>query len=318
MNRLAGVDRIETAVAISRDSVPGAGSADAVVLARGDDPSGFADALAGTPLAFRLNAPILITFPGGLHEATENELRRVLGAGGTVYILGGEQALHPAVADRISELGYRVERVYGATRIETAIEIANELGNPSTIMLATGFNFPDALAAGAAEAHVDGAVLLTAGEGTHPAVDAYLADHQVEDLVAIGGPAARAYPAAAPLVGGGREETAALVAARFFADPTAAGVAYGYKFPDRSPAGSTSPGEAARCCCRTPRSSTARPPTTCAATPRRSGTCTSTAERSSSARPSSRSPSTGAAPSDAPDPGGAAQWDVRRSVPRNR
>lgn len=46
-NRLAGPDRIDTAIATSTSSFPTAGSAQAVVLARADVA---ADALAGTPL----------------------------------------------------------------------------------------------------------------------------------------------------------------------------------------------------------------------------------------------------------------------------
>lgn len=54
LSRVTGVDRIATAVAISRRVF---GSASTVVLARADDG---ADALTGVPLAFDLGGPILL------------------------------------------------------------------------------------------------------------------------------------------------------------------------------------------------------------------------------------------------------------------
>ncbi|MBO1913294.1 cell wall-binding repeat-containing protein, partial [Microvirga sp. 3-52] len=53
--RISGKDRYLTAIEISQQ---GWTKSDKVVLARGD---GFADALAGVPLAHELNAPILLT-----------------------------------------------------------------------------------------------------------------------------------------------------------------------------------------------------------------------------------------------------------------
>ena len=57
VSRVAGTDRIATAVAVSQGSFP-AGNAGAVVLARADD---YPDALVGGPLAAAKNAPLLLT-----------------------------------------------------------------------------------------------------------------------------------------------------------------------------------------------------------------------------------------------------------------
>ena len=56
--RLGGADRIQTAIAISQNSFPTAGSAAAVVLTRSE---GFADGVAGTPLAISVGGPMLLT-----------------------------------------------------------------------------------------------------------------------------------------------------------------------------------------------------------------------------------------------------------------
>lgn len=230
--RLAGPHRIATSVATSRALHPQDGSAGGVVLARGDDPAGFADALAGTPLARAVGGPLLITPPHELHAAVASEIHRVLGEEGTVVLLGGEQALAAEVEQAVAELGYATRRIAGPTRIETALAVAEALGEPATLFVTTAYDFPDALVAGAVAAHRGGAVLLSPGEGRHPATDAYLDDHPRATLVAIGGPAARAYPEARGVFGPSREDTAAQVARAFFDQPQAVGVARRDVFAD--------------------------------------------------------------------------------------
>ena len=138
VRRLAGATRLETAVAVSRASFDRART---VVLARADDP---ADALAGAPLAAHLAAPLLLVPTDGVPDVVRGELDR-LGAE-EVVLLGGEQALSPAVA---SEVGARtVTRVEGQDRVQTALRIARRVG-PSPIAYVAGIAGPvDALAAG--------------------------------------------------------------------------------------------------------------------------------------------------------------------------
>jgi hypothetical protein len=99
------------------------------------------------------------------------------------------------------------------------------------VLLATGTNFPDALAAGPAAAHVAGVVLLTAGSVMPQAVSAYLTAHPGK-VYAIGGPAVAADPTATALVGADRYATAAAAAAALFTAPTVVGLASGVAFPD--------------------------------------------------------------------------------------
>ncbi|MCQ6278654.1 cell wall-binding repeat-containing protein [Bacillus sp. EB600] len=69
--RIAGQDRYSTAVAISQK---GWQTSQTVILARGND---FPDALAGTPLAYKENAPILLTHSKLLTAVTKNEIVRL-------------------------------------------------------------------------------------------------------------------------------------------------------------------------------------------------------------------------------------------------
>ncbi|HET9187492.1 MAG TPA: cell wall-binding repeat-containing protein, partial [Acidothermaceae bacterium] len=227
VGRVAGADRVATAAAVALDSFPD-GGAGAVVLARADD---FPDALVGAPLAAARNAPLLLTEGAALPKATADALGEVLAKGGTVYVLGGSKAVPDSVVAQLSGLGYQVTRYAGADRYGTAVAVADALGDPSTVLLATGANFPDALAAGPAASHVQGAVLLTDGGRLPAATSAYLSAH-AGAVYAVGGPAAKADPSATAVVGADRYATAADVAAQLFAGPSLVGVATGTAFPD--------------------------------------------------------------------------------------
>ena len=234
--RLSGDDRIETALAASQDTYLREGATrkdvktQAVVLARSD---GFADALAGTPLAHAVDGPLLLTGTAELDDRARFEIDRILDPGMTVYLLGGTAALSSAIESELDGAGYDVQRVAGADRYATAVAVAQKLGSPRTILLATGQNFPDGLSAGAAAARLDSAVLLTDGATMPAATAAYLSAHPSLPLFAIGGPAASAKPSAYPLVGADRYETAVKVAQFLFVGVVpVAGIASGENFPD--------------------------------------------------------------------------------------
>ncbi len=144
---------------------PTDGSAGAVVLARADN---YPDALVGTALAAAKNAPLLFVQGGSLTKETQAGIVRVLPAHGTVYLLGGTTAIPESVATSLTNLGFTVMRYAGTDRYDTALKVAAALGSPSTVFLATGINFPDALSAGPAAANAHGVVLLTDGS-TSPA-----------------------------------------------------------------------------------------------------------------------------------------------------
>jgi putative cell wall-binding protein len=136
--RLHGFDRMETAAAVSRE---GWKSADTVVIAFGYD---FPDALAGTPLAYHLDAPLLLSYYDSLRDATKNEIKR-LGAKKAV-LLGSSKLIKPSVEKELRDLGITtITRYGGEDRFETAAKIGQQLPKKDTAVLAYGFNFPDAL-----------------------------------------------------------------------------------------------------------------------------------------------------------------------------
>lgn len=143
--RLCGSTREYTAAEISRDGWPE--GCDKVVLVNGYS---FADAVAAGPLAKALNAPVLLTGKGALHEAAAAEIRR-LGAD-KVYIVGGEDVVPPEAADAA---GVEVERVAGRDRYETAAAVAQKIKalgvSFDEVVLVRSDDFPDALAVSAVQ-----------------------------------------------------------------------------------------------------------------------------------------------------------------------
>jgi hypothetical protein len=234
LTRIAGADRIETAISASQLAF-GPHAAGAVVLARADQ---FADGLAGTSLAAHLDAPTLLTPGSGLDPRATEEIQRVLPQGRQVFVLGGPAALSSATDAQLESMGYSVVRLAGADRFETSVRVAMAQPQPESILLATGRNFPDALAAGAAAAKAAGVVLLTNDGSLPPSVADYLDRYGNVPRVAIGGPAARALPSAESITGIDRFATSVAVARRFFTSPGVAGLTTGVAFADALSGGS--------------------------------------------------------------------------------
>lgn len=170
VDRLSGKNRYETAVEVSQK---GWDKADTVLIARGDD---FADALAASPLAYKYDAPILLTETKKLTAATKEEIKR-LGAS-RVIILGGTGAVSDTVQKELSkDLKVWVKRISGQNRFETASQVASELGgNSDTAIITYGFNYPDAIAIAPYAAKNGIPILLTQKDSIPAATSAALAN----------------------------------------------------------------------------------------------------------------------------------------------
>ncbi|MEY9859137.1 putative cell wall-binding protein [Catenulispora sp. GAS73] len=237
VTRLGGTTRYGTALDVSAAQWKD-GAAGGVVIARGDAAP---DALAGVPLAAHVHGPLLLTDPKSLDGATAAEIKRVLGADKTktITLLGGTTAVSPAVQAQLTALGYHVQRIGGSDRFDTALRIAGEgLGPTANVVVATGTDFADALAAGPLAAAQHAAVVLSDGPVLNPATAAFVAAHS--HVTAVGGAAVTAVAKAAPgkaatdLWGGDRYATAVKVGEAMTAGhaPVAVGLASGTVFPD--------------------------------------------------------------------------------------
>ncbi|QBI18720.1 cell wall-binding repeat-containing protein [Egibacter rhizosphaerae] len=185
-DRAGGADRYETAAAIAGETHPD--GADVVYLATGDE---FADALSAAPTAADGEARMLLaghTLPAATAEALETLEPDDLVA------VGGPAALPDEVVDEAVEAagGALVERVAGADRYETAAQVSThrDLTEARTAYLATGEDFPDALAAAPAAASEGAPLLLTRRDELPEATRAELERLEVERVVVAGGTAA--------------------------------------------------------------------------------------------------------------------------------
>ncbi|MDU8954101.1 MAG: cell wall-binding repeat-containing protein, partial [Streptococcus sp.] len=117
-----------------------------VVLASGFN---FADALSAGQLASALNAPLLLSSQNKLDSQTKNEIERLRAK--KVYVVGGNNAISKSGVDSsLKSKNIDVTRLEGQDRYSTSqkvMEKTKEIINPEYLLIASGKNFPDALAA---------------------------------------------------------------------------------------------------------------------------------------------------------------------------
>lgn len=187
VQRIAGPDRYATAASIAASLAAAAGVPDTAYVATGRN---FPDALSVSGVASRLGRPILLVRPDSVPAPTAGALAS-LGVTRTV-VLGGTTAVSDPVYTQVG--GF--ERLSGPSRYATSRAIADHaLANgfmPGRLYIATGRNFPDALAAGPACAAQRAPLLLVSAPLSQPAlapIRAYLDAHvwQVRTVVVIGG-----------------------------------------------------------------------------------------------------------------------------------
>ncbi len=192
--RIAHSERYSTSVAISQRLYPAAGSAGAAVIAAGEDHR-FPDALTAAGLAGAANGPVLLTQQNSISWAVLNELRRL--QVGTVYLVGGTQAISESVEEAIRSRGHKVERLtggarYGNDRYGTAASVAmkiKELGGfDGSVLVASGEGWPDAAIAASISAGTSRPIVLVSAASTPEGTQRVLADLGATQTIVFGGP----------------------------------------------------------------------------------------------------------------------------------
>lgn len=241
---LGGVTRYETAVNVSNTVVPTPPST-IVYVATGTD---FPDAVSAGPAAAHLGSPLLLVTPSSIPAAVSAELIRL--APSEIRIVGGPGVIGDNVARDLTTFAPSVRRIFGASRYETAVETSRATfgGSTDAVFVATGQNFPDAVAGAAAATHLGAPVLLVPGSSSisGPLAAKLAAElHRLNPKVihVLGGPGAvsraweawlRAYaPSVERHEGSDRYATSAAISRAIFAGPEPVlNVATGSQFPD--------------------------------------------------------------------------------------
>jgi len=199
--RTVGADRYATSALAAIEAYPS--SAPSAVIVSGADVN-WPDGLPAASLAGVVGGPVLLTDPDELSAATGLALGRIVSplasVAPTVYIVGGTAAVSADVEASIVDLGYTVDRVAGEDRYATAVAVARKVAHLGTygsydggkmVFLASGLNFPDALAVGPI-AHSNINPVLLVGDTLSAAVTDLLDDDDldVQQVVVLGGTAA--------------------------------------------------------------------------------------------------------------------------------
>jgi putative cell wall-binding protein/murein DD-endopeptidase MepM/ murein hydrolase activator NlpD len=184
VSRLAGGDRYATSVAISSAVFT---NADTVYVATG---TGFADAITAAPAAVVAGGPLLLVSPTGVPGVVATELARLGPA--RIVIVGGEAAVPAGVATALEGYASTVERLAGNDRYHGSAVVSADTfpSGASTVYIAVGTVFADALAGGASVGTALGPVLLVDSTSIPAAVEAEIRRLDPTRIVIFGGPVA--------------------------------------------------------------------------------------------------------------------------------
>jgi putative cell wall-binding protein len=182
---------------------------------------------------------------GSIPAATASTLDALNPLG--IVILGGTAVV--STADQTAlDAWASTTRLAGGNRYATAVAISQwaypVAGSAEVVVVATGTNFPDALAAGAVATALGGPVLLTPTDSLHPDVADEITRLDPDLIIVAGGPAAvsndvlNQLSAIKPTVrvsGADRYATAVALSQHAFPDPDLIDIVYvavGTNFPD--------------------------------------------------------------------------------------
>ncbi len=180
INRLDGADRFEVAVNVSNAGWPN--GSETVFIS---NYKAFADALSAAPLAYQLNAPILLTQKDIFTKTTRDEIVNLHPK--KVYVVGGPGSVSDHVLNEIKKVVPDVKRIGGTDRFEVAHNIAKLMSPSNTVVVANGLKFPDALAIAPYASRKGYPILLTQSNVLPPKTK--VLTEQASNTIVVGGEA---------------------------------------------------------------------------------------------------------------------------------
>lgn len=173
--RLGGANRYETNMNILREA--GVSSGDEVLVCSA---TSFADSLS----ASAVGKPILLVNKSLYQE--QIDLLEELGCD-SFYLIGGTGAVTDTVKGQLDKIG-NVERVAGVNRYETSMAIAKKFfaDGSSTVVIASGNDYPDGLTGGPLAMALDAPLFLVNDKNTNYAAE-YAQTADVDTVTVVGG-----------------------------------------------------------------------------------------------------------------------------------
>lgn len=249
VGRIAGADRFSVGVSVAQAIYPDV-PADGVPVVYVANGLNFPDALSAGPAASARGGVVLLVLPDAVPAVVADELRRLDPQ--RIAVVGGPASVSPAVFGQLAgfvDSPADIVRLGGVDRFAASrnivVDAFGDTGAPFAI-IATGNNFPDALAAGPAASAYGAPVILVDGQAPYldPGTRDLLERLGVEDAYIAGGTASVRPGIEAGLVsllgadrvtrfaGVDRFDAAAQINAAFFDETETAFVTTGLKFPD--------------------------------------------------------------------------------------
>ncbi|MFR2844237.1 MAG: cell wall-binding repeat-containing protein [Finegoldia magna] len=226
--RVAGADRIQTAVEVSKKYY---NSADTVIVANYEK---FADSLSASALSKALKAPILLVQKDQLDSVVAQEIKR-LGAK-NVIVIGGEQSIDKT-KNSLSQ--YNIQTIAGSDRYETSAKIAQEIikrTGTKQAVIASGETFADALTVAPLANKHNMPILLVQQNNIPKATQEVL--KQIDKVIIVGGEKTiskeveNKLPNPTRIAGANRYETAKKIYEYDFKDRKEVNIANGTNFAD--------------------------------------------------------------------------------------
>lgn len=250
--RLQGSDRFATSVAVTKESFADGEPVPVIYVANGLN---YPDALSAGPAAIHSGGALLLVLPDGIPTVVAEELDRLNPE--RIVVVGSAAAISNSVKAALAEYVSSpsdVDRIGGSDRYETSrllVRDAFGTDGAENAFIATGYNYPDALAAVPAAGYWDAPLVLV--PGTASSLDSstrtLLGDLGVQHALIAGSTAAvsggiesglDSYLGSSNVVrfaGGDRFETALLININIFPEAEYAFVATGLGFADALSAG---------------------------------------------------------------------------------
>lgn len=181
VRRIKGSSREETAINVSKEVIAEDSEEAFLTLGYGV----YADALAIGPIAANKGLPLLLSQGKKIGQENLDFLEE---AGiKKLTIIGGKNAIDPGVEEDLRKKGFRVNRIDGSSREETAIKIAREyIKNPKKIMLANGYVYADAVVGGYLAARENAPILLSNNKQLKDINKEYIGKKKLDTII-LGG-----------------------------------------------------------------------------------------------------------------------------------
>lgn len=186
IKRIYGENRYKTSVNISNNFKNS--DLKNVIVSSGKN---FPDALSGSVLSNKLNAPIVLV--GDTLEDSKDCIEYInsnLNKNGTIYLLGGQGSINKSFEDHMKKKGFtNIVRLGGNDRFETNMSIINfmDVKKDTPIIIVNAFGFADALSVSSVASIKGYPIIITSDSKLSSQAKDLLKKIQPKDIYIIGG-----------------------------------------------------------------------------------------------------------------------------------